>query len=698
MTTVGAENNAPIPAGFFRQIQPDGLFSPLHMKSMSAHIQLRFAGFFLLALILALPAVAQTNYYATNGPESAIVGSLAGDQVLPDVAISPAGGFVVWQDNATDDGSWGISATELGSPTWQNERVSIQGVGSQENPRVALLKGGGAVFVWQGGTTGFQHIYARFVTPAGTFLPLSSSILVNTSTNCFQMNPAVAVLNNSNVVVVWSSFNQAEANSLQDVYAAILSPTGATVQPEFLVNQFTAYNQRTPSVAALNNGGFVVTWVSEQQQQVSLVSGSTNSAAALLSMLPSVDIYAQLYQSNGAAVGSEFPVDVGSNPCANPRVAAASDGSFMVAWSGRDMATITNGWDVYARSFDRLGTGGTVVRLNTYLYGNQYAPRLSAIGVNYLAVWTSLGQDGSREGVYGQFINSDGSLVGGEFRVNTTTISQQMQPVVASDGVSQFIAVWTSYTGNPYSFDLFAQSYKNVSTPLEPVTAYVWVPFVLSSNTPPKYQPQLVVTWTLPAQGVSVSNYEIFVDGAATNIAAVASNQWTMTAVNGLTTNSTHYFQVDYVTTDGRRPLSLSPSASGTTYSGSSWGGIPYEWMTTNYGSQVITFNNNGVPTFNWPSANTSLVAGGPTLYQIFLSGADPFDSTTWLQTALVHTPTGLSLSWWKTQPGATYQVQVTTNFSSWSNFGTPVFAPGYTNYLPVGNSPAGYYRVMLLR
>jgi hypothetical protein len=33
-----------------------------------------------------------------------------------------------------------------------------------------------------------------------------------------------------------------------------------------LVNQFTNYNQRTPAVAALAGGGFVVAWVSEQER------------------------------------------------------------------------------------------------------------------------------------------------------------------------------------------------------------------------------------------------------------------------------------------------------------------------------------------------------------------------------------------------------------------------------------------------
>ena len=86
--------------------------------------------------------------------------------------------------------------------------------------------------------------------------------------------------------------------------------------------------------------------------------------------------------------------------------------------------------------------------MNSYLSGDQYAPRISAIGVDYLIVWTSLGQDGSREGVFGQFVHGDGTPVGGEFRVNTTTLSRQMQPVVASDGADQFLVVWTSYTGS----------------------------------------------------------------------------------------------------------------------------------------------------------------------------------------------------------------------------------------------------------
>jgi hypothetical protein len=678
----------------FRQNGRDGLLSSSLMISLPMRIQNLVAALvWVLALSLTFAASAQTNYYTTNGTEYAVIGNLPGDQVFPDAAISTNGGFVVWQDNITDGSGWGISAQRLDSTlsgTLSTFRVNVQGTNNQENPRVALLKNGGAVFVWQGGAPSQQHIYAQFLSPSNTFLT-TTDILVSRFTNNFQINPAVTVLNNSNVVVVWGSYDQVNSNSYQDVYAKILSPTGTTISNEFLINQFTNYNQRSPAVAPLTNGGFVVAWVSEQERTLT-VNSATNITGSFSSFEPSVDIYARLYNSAGAPQAGEpgeFLVNTNVNPCAHPAIASAADGNFVVTWDERDMTDSANGLDIYARPFSIAGVGGTVERVNSYLFGDQYVPKIAAIAGDYLITWTSLGQDGSREGVYGQSIHKDGSFVGNEFLVNTKTISQQMQPTVASDGVGQFLVVWTSYTGSPYNFDLFAQRYLNASAILQPMSApYVWVPFVVSGGI---YQPQLVVSWA-PLLGLSVSDYEVYVDGSNSPAALISSNQWTMTAINGLTTNGTHSFQLDYVTTDGRRSP-ISPSASGTTWSGLNWNGIPYEWMAEFFGGYV----GGKYYTNSWPSATAPFVAGGPTLQQIFKSGGNPFDSTTWLQTQLTQTPQGMFLTW-NTLPGATYQVVVTTDLTSWSNVGSPRFAAGTTDSIYVGGGSAGYYRVVLLR
>jgi len=638
-----------------------------------------------------LPAVvgAQTNYYAKNGTEYAIVGSMPGDQVMPDAAVTPAGGFFVWQDNITDGSGWGISARRVDSTlsgSLSAFRVNQQGTNDQQNPRVAMLKNGGAAFVWQGGKMGYQHIFARFLTPANTFLT-TTDLVVSAFTNNFQINPAVTTLNNSNVVVVWASFDQASSNSLQDVYGKILSPTGQTISNEFLINQFTSYNQRTPAVAALKNGGFVVAWVSEQERATfNTAIDETNGVSPNQTGLASVDIYARLYASNGVPASAEFPVNTDANPCANPAVAAAADGSFMVAWGARDMVNPTNGWDVYARSFSSTGAGGTTLRVNSHLQGSQYAPRLSAIGSDYMIVWTSMGQDGSREGVFGQFVHNNASPVGGEFQVNTTTISRQIQPVVTSDGAGQFLVAWSSYTGAPNNFDLFAQRYLNVAALLSPMAApFVYAPFTLDTNG--AYQPQLQISWTLPL-GIAVSNYEVFVDGAGVPAGVTTGNIWTMTAANGLAASSTHSFQLEYVTTNGM-VSPISPATSGTTWSGGNYYGVPVEWLEQYYGNTVA----------NWPaSVNAPLTAGGLNLRQLFLSGGNPLDPSTWLRTSLVNTGNGMSLFWLNTQAGAMYQVQSSPNLVTWTNVGAAHFAHGTSDSIYVGGSAAGYYRVLLLR
>jgi hypothetical protein len=661
----------------------------------------RAAVCFCLGLFLAIPtfAFAQTNYYTAEGTQYAIAGSLPGDQIFPDVALNNNGGYIVWQDNITDGSGWGISAMKLTSTLSGSGdvfRVNVNGTNDQVHAHVALLKNGGAAFVWQGAPKNVNHIYARFLNSSSLWLN-STDVLVSAYTNSssFQINPAVATLSNGNVIVVWSSYDQAGSSSMMDVYGQMLSTNGSRIGTNFLVNQFTQYNQRNPTVAALNNGGFVVAWVSEQETAVSPDWGNnttvSNTPSALMSMAqPSVDIYARIYGvsgSNAVASTSEFLVDTGNNPCSSPAVAAASDSSYMVTWCAKNLNNPSSDWDIYERSFTN-GNGGLVNLVNSYTFGDQYNPRISSIGGDYLILFTSLGQDGSREGVYGQYVHEGDSLVGNEFLVNTTTLGQQMQPAVASDGVGQFLTIWTSFTFTANDFDLFAQRYANTSALLEPMAApCVWAPFDLNSSG--VYQPTLVVSWP-PVQGLSISNYQVYVDGGFPYMAAVTSNQWTMTASNNLAVNSTHSFALEYETTAGNLSP-MSPSATGTTWSGEYVGTaadpIPVEWMTEYFG---------GNPT-NWPSAGAPVSAGGPTLWQIFESGGNPNNQATWLNTTLTKTSQGMFLSW-NTQPGLTYQVQVTADFKTWSNLGAPRYESGTSDSIYLGAGASGYYRIQLLR
>lgn len=609
-----------------------------------------------LALLAPALVHGQASFLPQAG-EYPIAGSLPGEQVYPDISLNLSGGYIVWQDNITDGEGYGISARRLDnslSGVLSTFRVNQVGVADQERPHVSMLKNGGAAFVWQGGKQGYQHIYGRFLSAAGTWE--TGDVLINTYTNSYQLNPAIATLTNGNVVVIWSSINQEGVGSMQGVYAQRLSPVGQKLGSEFRVNQFTDYNQRSASIAALSDGRFVVVWISEQQRFEN-----------------SVDVYARLYSANGAAVTGEFLINTGTNVCANPTVAASPDGGFTVAWAQKDVVIREHSWDIFARPFSAAGVGGVERRLNTQLYGDQFAPRISSLPVGYLVVWTSMGQDGSREGVFGQFLNLNGTLSGEEIRINTTTVSQQLHPMVASDGGTRFLAAWTSFVGGGNGFDLFAQRYATVLDALLPPEApYV---SVLSSNS-------LGLAWGR-LDGFNVTHYEVFVNGAATPTLEVTDNWHTFT---GLTPSTTYSFRIAYVLSDGRRSP-LSASVSGTTYGTDTWGGVPLEWMRQHFGADL----------FAWPSPFADSDGDGVSNRDEFLQGTNPNDANSVLRQRLENTAQGLFLVW-NTQPGLLYQVQTSSNLQDWTNLGGPRFAAGTTDSLYVGGGANAYYRVLRVR
>ena len=610
-------------------------------------------------LALAAPGSVSGQNYAMQGGEYNLAGSLAGDQVYPHVSIKTTGGYVVWQDNFTDGDGLGISARKLDSSlsgTLSTFRVNENGNNDQERAQVSMLNDGGAVFAWQGGKQSFQHIYARVRSASGIWT--TGDILVNATTNVFQREAAITTLANGNAVVVWASFNQASAGSMQDVYSQILTPAGAKSGGETLVNSTTAFNQRSAAIAPLSDGRYVVVWVSEQQRFEN-----------------SVDVYARVFTATGTAASGEFLINSGTNVCASPSVAPSADGGFIVAWMQMDSQVSDNSWDVFARPFSGAGFGGMTRRVNTRLYGDQFGPKISAVNSDYLMVWTSMGQDGSQEGVYGQFLASNGSLSGGEFRVNTTTPGPQIHPVVASDGVATFLTVWTGFIGGPNSFDLFAQRYVSTSQPLPSPGAPMVT--VLSSSS-------LSVSWP-PVQGYSIANYEVYADGSGTAAAVVTNTYWNAT---GLAAASAHSYRLAYVVSDGRRSP-LSSATTNTTYSGgATWGGIPQEWMAEFFGPDM----------FAWPSPFADSDGDGVSNLNEFLAGTCPTNANSVLRIRLQTTTQGLYLNW-NTQMGLMYQVQTTATLGdNWTNFGGPRFASSSVDSMYVGGGAAGYYRIVRLR
>lgn len=444
--------------------------------------------------------------------EYPIGGALPGDQDFPAASVSASGGYLVWEDNRIDGGKHGsgIAAAGLGSnlaATGSVFRVNHQSTGNQEKPQVQRLNNGGTLFAWEQRQAGKPGVYVRLLDANGKFA--TGDLLVNTPTwpssvtrttnwHVFSKNKwklrkykfrekilnvreqaggaALAALPDGGAIVAYHAIRRAETNSwglvtnevwtgtkyvtktplrkflftddwMHDVFFQRLDAEGRKIGPEVMANQYVSYNQRNPAVAVLSDGRFVVVWVSEFPVSA---NWRHNFRVAL---------YGRLFNAQGEPVGDEFSMAAGDELIqANPSVAALPGGGFAVYWSQQE-GTASRQWDVYGQNFGADGAAsGPAFRVNDFTTGDQFGPKIAAQGDNQFVVWTSVRQDGSREGVYGRLLTA-GALAGDEFRVNTTTASRQMHPAVASDGAGRFLSLWAGFAGEA-GLDLFGNVYS----------------------------------------------------------------------------------------------------------------------------------------------------------------------------------------------------------------------------------------------
>ena len=311
---------------------------------------------------------------------------------------------------------------------------------------------------------------------------------VNTATANDQRDPSVAGLSDGGYVVTWMSLSQ--DGSGYGVYAQRYDATGNTVGSETRVNTTTASHQEFPTVAALSDGGYVVTWMSvprtappstslprtappSTSMPSAMTQPATRSGARPAStprrpttnsilLSPALSdggyvvtwtsipqdgsghgIYAQRYDASGNTVGSETRVNTTTaGPQYQSPVAALSDGGYVVTWGSPSQDG--SGWGVYAQRYDATGnTVGSETHVNTTTAGDELPVRVAALSDGgYVVTWRV--QDGSGDGVYAQRYDASGNTVGSETRVNTTTAGDQLYPSVTGLSDGGYVVTWMS--------------------------------------------------------------------------------------------------------------------------------------------------------------------------------------------------------------------------------------------------------------
>ena len=573
--------------------------------------------------------------YEAKGTEYDLTGKLVGDQVAARLAMGSKGGYLVWQDNATDEFGLGISALRIdvaGNSVGAPVRINSLLKGNQEQPRVGVLANGGTIFAWEGGASGFHRVNYRVANAEGLFL--GEDRFVTGPESGEQVEPAIAALKNGGSVLAWTDY--LEDGSVKGVSARIIGANGQAQTDAFRLNKFTLGNQHKAQVVAMPGSRFAAVWVSDQQQDAK-----------------SIDVVLRVFSATGQALTEETivtPVGVSANPTLN-----ISGESLVVAWEQLDLEQKINRWDIGARSFDfNLKPLSEPVLANLHRKGDQFAPQLQGGPQGAMLVWTSLGQDKSREAVMGRFINSSGRLVEGEVSVNTTQALAQMQPTLTLSTNGEFLVAWSTPNLGDTGFDVVGQRYASKE-------AIDLLPAISEVFVNPISETELLVSW--PAvKGLDVKHYEVYFDGLTTpKLFADNHVVWP-----GLRPGSEYSFRVAYQLSDGRHS-ELSALAFSKT-----WGrdynadGLPDDWQREYFGKTVTT----------WPEASADSDADGATNGEEFAAGTDPSDRSDSLTVSLTKLERGQRLEW-NARPGALYQLQHTAALGSgsWANVGEPVLA-----------------------
>ena len=369
------------------------------------------------------------------------------DYLQPDPAIATLndGRFVVvWQSPFQDGQDTGVVARLYdanGQPLGEEFLVNTTTKDSQDTPAVAALADGGFVVTWQsrdfGGTE--YDIFAQRYNASGN--ALGNEFLVNSYLTGFQTNSAVTALDNGGFIVTWQSDGQ--DGSEEGIYAQRYGNNGFPIGEEFKVNTFTSKNQGAPSITTLNDGSFVVTWQSQNQDG------------------DEYGIYGQRYDSNGNILGGEFLINNQTERSQNrPAITSLNNGGFVVTWnsSGQDGSE----YGIFAQLFDaNANSVGSEFQVNTFSDDNQIKPSVTALADGgFVITWRSLGQAPNDLGVYGQKYDANGQAVGSEFQVNSFATRDQGYSAVTGLDDGGFVVTWHSLDRQGEDYGVYAQRFN----------------------------------------------------------------------------------------------------------------------------------------------------------------------------------------------------------------------------------------------
>lgn len=311
-------------------------------------------------------------------------------------------------------------------PSRLETRVNTHTAGSQDSAVLTTLTDGGWVITWtsfqQDGS--FAGVFAQAYNPDGT--PRGSEFQVNTFTASNQYDQRIAALADGGWIITWQS--QDQDGDGWGIFAQAYNADGTPQGGEVQVNSFFIGDQEISSVTALGSGGWVIIWNSDGQDG------------------DDAGVYAQAFNADGTLLGTETRVN---SYTADSQYAldatALADGGWVITWQSRGQDGDNNG--MYLQAYNADGTPrGSETQVNGYTPDGQNSGQVIALADGgWVVAWQSDGQDGDNYGILFRAYDADGTIRGPEMQVNSYTTGAQLSPRLTQLDDGGWVVMWTSY-------------------------------------------------------------------------------------------------------------------------------------------------------------------------------------------------------------------------------------------------------------
>ena len=306
----------------------------------------------------------------------------------------------IWRQDIGDNGGVGVYQQAYnadGTARGGEVRVNTYVASDQSEQQITALADGGWVVTWNSdGQDGSGYgVYQQAYNADGA--ALGSEIRVNTFVTGDQVRPQIAALADGGWVVTWTS-GADQDGSQRGIYQQVYNADGTVNGAEVRVNSFVAGDQYMPQITALADGGWVVTWTSMSED------GTQSSVCQ------------QAYNGDGSPRGVEARVNAFSPYTPEHQTTALSGGGWVVTWittSGRLRLS-----DVYQQAYNADGSAnGGEMLVNSIVAGDQYTPQTTALADGgWVVTWNSEYQDGVSYGVYQRVFHLQGVAPSGSDR------------------------------------------------------------------------------------------------------------------------------------------------------------------------------------------------------------------------------------------------------------------------------------------